>query len=135
MHQDGGRIGQIDKDRGDAAALAECRSEQAVRRLVHPRLETGCCVRQGECGDAGAPSDQRYGMAQEGILELCRASQTTRKRDRYVELIHLRRPAGSGSCSPRNGTTVARPAGLEPATTSLEGSCSIQLSYGRPIPL
>jgi hypothetical protein len=26
---------------------------------------------------------------------------------------------------------VARPAGLEPATPSLEGSCSIQLSYGR----
>ena len=26
---------------------------------------------------------------------------------------------------------VARPAGLEPATTHLEGGCSIQLSYGR----
>src|SRR5436189_4006738 len=26
---------------------------------------------------------------------------------------------------------VARPAGLEPAAPSLEGSCSIQLSYGR----
>src|ERR1019366_6513844 len=26
---------------------------------------------------------------------------------------------------------MARPAGLEPAATSLEGSCSIQLSYGR----
>ena len=27
---------------------------------------------------------------------------------------------------------MARPAGFEPATSSLEGSCSIQLSYGRP---
>ena len=27
---------------------------------------------------------------------------------------------------------MVRPAGLEPATTSLEGTCSIQLSYGRP---
>ena len=26
---------------------------------------------------------------------------------------------------------VARPAGFEPATTRLEGGCSIQLSYGR----
>ena len=26
---------------------------------------------------------------------------------------------------------LARPAGLEPATPSLEGSCSIHLSYGR----
>jgi hypothetical protein len=26
---------------------------------------------------------------------------------------------------------LARPAGVEPATTSLEGWCSIQLSYGR----
>jgi site-specific DNA recombinase len=27
--------------------------------------------------------------------------------------------------------SLARPAGLEPATPSLEGSCSIQLNYGR----
>jgi hypothetical protein len=26
---------------------------------------------------------------------------------------------------------LARPAGLEPAATGLEGRCSIQLSYGR----
>jgi hypothetical protein len=26
---------------------------------------------------------------------------------------------------------MVRPAGLEPATTRLEGGCSIQLSYGR----
>ena len=26
---------------------------------------------------------------------------------------------------------VVRPAGFEPATTRLEGECSIQLSYGR----
>ena len=31
----------------------------------------------------------------------------------------------------RMARTMARPAGLEPATPSLEGSCSIQLSYGR----
>ncbi len=28
---------------------------------------------------------------------------------------------------------MARPAGLEPATIRLEGGCSIQLSYGRPV--
>lgn len=33
--------------------------------------------------------------------------------------------------SPKNGETQVRPAGLEPATYSLEGCCSIQLSYGR----
>ena len=27
--------------------------------------------------------------------------------------------------------TLARPAGFEPATSCLEGTCSIQLSYGR----
>jgi hypothetical protein len=30
------------------------------------------------------------------------------------------------------GSGCARPAGLEPATRCLEGSCSIRLSYGRP---
>src|SRR3546814_13472838 len=31
----------------------------------------------------------------------------------------------------RESNGVARPAGFEPATTRLEGGCSIQLSYGR----
>ena len=30
---------------------------------------------------------------------------------------------------------MVRPAGLEPATTRLEGGCSIQLSYGRVLEL
>jgi hypothetical protein len=30
---------------------------------------------------------------------------------------------------------MVRPAGLEPATTRLEGGCSIQLSYGRVLDL
>ena len=37
----------------------------------------------------------------------------------------------SRGASRRTGGRVARPAGLEPAAPSLEGSCSIQLSYGR----
>src|SRR5271154_5468813 len=31
----------------------------------------------------------------------------------------------------RNEKRMARPAGIEPTTTCLEGRCSIQLSYGR----
>lgn len=30
-------------------------------------------------------------------------------------------------------SAMVRPAGLEPAATRLEGGCSIQLSYGRPM--
>jgi hypothetical protein len=33
----------------------------------------------------------------------------------------------------RGRFAAARPAGLEPATACLEGRCSIQLSYGRPL--
>ena len=43
-------------------------------------------------------------------------------------------PDGDRACAAsgaRQRRKVARPAGFEPATTSLEGSCSIQLSYGR----
>ena len=36
-----------------------------------------------------------------------------------------------GKRSAQSCTEMARPAGLEPATPSLEGSCSIQLNYGR----
>ena len=34
---------------------------------------------------------------------------------------------------PHSLALMARPAGLEPATIRLEGGCSIQLSYGRPV--
>ena len=34
-------------------------------------------------------------------------------------------------CAQPRKRGVVRPAGIEPATPSLEGSCSIQLSYGR----
>ena len=37
-----------------------------------------------------------------------------------------------GMTDPKGGAKkVARPAGIEPTTHCLEGSCSIQLSYGR----
>ena len=43
-----------------------------------------------------------------------------------------RRQVGAGPIAVRVGRVwLARPAGFEPATSSLEGSCSIQLSYGR----
>ena len=56
-----------------------------------------------------------------------------------------RRTDTAGKCTPSNraailkvsefsdNSKVARPAGFEPATPSLEGSCSIQLSYGRTL--
>ena len=39
-----------------------------------------------------------------------------------------------GGHAPRSqcGSDLARPAGFEPATRCLEGSCSVRLSYGRP---
>ena len=39
-------------------------------------------------------------------------------------------PSRRGSSAKRS-SELARPAGLEPAATGLEGRCSIQLSYGR----
>jgi hypothetical protein len=40
----------------------------------------------------------------------------------------------SGTPAANSENCLARPAGFEPATPSLEGSCSIRLSYGRPLP-
>ena len=39
--------------------------------------------------------------------------------------------AGGAHSGRRARSEVVRPAGFEPATTRLEGGCSIQLSYGR----
>src|SRR3970040_2247509 len=51
----------------------------------------------------------------------------------YQQPVH-RRTASSRDCwTRRESEWVARPAGLEPAAPSLEGSCSIQLSYGRTL--
>ncbi len=46
-------------------------------------------------------------------------------------ILHRLRPDGRINKCP---SVMARPAGFEPATSSLEGSCSIQLSYGRARP-
>ena len=47
----------------------------------------------------------------------------------------LERAVIAGSKRPNQGaqlcTGMARPVGFEPTTSSLEGSCSIRLSYGR----
>ena len=39
------------------------------------------------------------------------------------------------SCAPNHLILLATPAGFEPATTRLEGECSIQLSYGAVEPI
>ena len=41
------------------------------------------------------------------------------------------KPVSPPDFSANDDLRMARPAGVEPATTRLEGECSIQLSYGR----
>jgi hypothetical protein len=47
-------------------------------------------------------------------------------------LTHRRRFFRRTPTRPQATERLARPAGLEPATYCLEGSCSVRLSYGRP---
>src|SRR3546814_8796222 len=44
------------------------------------------------------------------------------------------RSPGRGARKTADEKEMVRPAGFEPATTRLEGGCSIQLSYGRAAP-
>ena len=48
-----------------------------------------------------------------------------------VSTVRSGQPASLGSSSTIPTWELARPAGFEPATSCLEGTCSIQLSYGR----
>ena len=76
---------------------------------------------------------ERLESALRGLLEIFG------KRARHL-IGHVRgalMPSSSNACLRKRSKklkTLARPAGLEPAAPSLEGSCSIQLSYGRVTP-
>ena len=82
--------------------------------------------------DEGVPAlqnDEVTGMTEEKQEEIVRRrGRKDAAKEFYAERANrpARHPHRGGI---RNSST--RPAGLEPATHSLEGCCSIQLSYGR----
>ena len=107
------------------------RSSKMLRLLLSPVVRSRRATRAVACSRAPEGRGTAGGERREPSLvpgprkdaEPLAASDASRRASRAL----------SGAATSRS--EVARPEGLEPSTPGLEGRCSIQLSYGRGIPI
>ena len=104
------------------------KSGKALRGAVSPQHEEkvpGSGMERRKGGESGQKKSPRR-LASAGTQEsgVGNGTRTHDNRNHNPGLYQL-------SYSHQNSNFVACPAGIEPATTCLEGRCSIQLSYGQ----
>src|SRR5271169_2141123 len=102
------------------------------QRATQPGLDLGVCTAQLVSGPLGQGIVNGWIQPEQSALALDYRVTVPAVTGSSAEYCCRSAVVGAASSTVKRFRRSARPAGFEPATRCLEGSCSVRLSYGRP---